>query len=520
MRRTILVLVLAGLIAGLLTAGAAQAAVPQPSTITLGDNGWSWPAGTWDPATKTAVLTQDLKATIRIAGDGITLDGNGYKTVGNGAGDGVYLLGRTGVTVKNLKVRKFTNGVHVRLGGGNTITGITAENNNCGICVVNSKGNTVADNVADNNSYQGILFQGAADNSIAGNSACGNIFGIWLAGSNGNTLAGNTASGNNGCGFWLMGSANNTLADNTANGNNVFGVHLQGCNDNTLTGNTVNDNVGGIRAMGSQNNNLINNTVVNSGTGIYLQGCGGHVISGNTLARNRDYGINFLNAGGSTISGNTVSGNGCGLYFWNSSNNRVFNNNFIGNTVQARVGIGSGNVFDLPKPVGGNYWSNWTSPDVDGDGFVDDPYVLDRPNRLFYGQDNLPWTTENGWLAVPAADHYVFIGFLPPIDNDGGSTFKLGSTVPVKFRLLDADENTVAGVDARLYLSKITDGIGEEIEAVSSGKAGDNRFRYAAEDGQYILNLVTKDLSEGTWRLRADIGDGTSRYVIITLRDK
>jgi parallel beta-helix repeat protein len=511
---------LAGLIAGLLTAGAAQAEAPQPSTITLGDNGWSWPAGTWDPATRTAVLTQDLKATIRIAGNGITLDGNGYKTVGNGAGDGVYLLGRTGVTIKNLKVKKFTNGIQVRLGGGNTLTGITAENNNIGICVINSTGNTVADNVADNNSYQGILVQGAAGNSVTGNSACGNIFGIWLAGSGENTLAGNTASGNGGCGFWLMGSANNTLAENTANGNIVFGMHLQGCNGNTLTGNTVNDNAGGIRAMGSQNNNFTNNTVVNSGTGIYLQGCGGHVISGNTLEGNKVYGINFLNAGGSTISGNTVSGNGCGLYFWNSSNNEVFNNNFIDNTVQARAGIGSGNVFDLPKPVGGNYWSGWTGPDADGDGFVDNPYVVDRPNRLFYGQDNLPWTTENGWLASTAV-RYEFIGFLPPMDNDGGSTFKLGSTVPVKFQLVDADQNPVTDANTRLYLSKITDGVvGEETEAVSNGKAGDNFFRYAAEDEQYILNLVTRDLSEGTWRLRADIGDGTSRYVMITLRGR
>ena len=35
----------------------------------------------------------------------------------------------------------------------------------------------------------------------------------------------------------------------------------------------------------------------------------------------------------------------------------------------------------LDCPIGGNYWSNWHTPDNDGDGFVDIPY----------GADLLPW---------------------------------------------------------------------------------------------------------------------------------
>jgi hypothetical protein len=53
----------------------------------------------------------------------------------------------------------------------------------------------------------------------------------------------------------------------------------------------------------------------------------------------------------------------------------------------------SGNVFNLSEAEGGgNYWSDWTSPDEDGDGFVDSPYTFDG------GEDNLPWTEMNGWL--------------------------------------------------------------------------------------------------------------------------
>jgi PKD repeat protein len=48
-------------------------------------------------------------------------------------------------------------------------------------------------------------------------------------------------------------------------------------------------------------------------------------------------------------------------------------------------------VFNLDEPVGGNYWSDWTGPDDDGDGFVDSPYVFTG------GQDNLPWVNQDGW---------------------------------------------------------------------------------------------------------------------------
>jgi len=65
------------------------------------------------------------------------------------------------------------------------------------------------------------------------------------------------------------------------------------------------------------------------------------------------------------------------------------------NGFQARVYGGSGNIFNLDKPIGGNFWSDWTTPDDDGDGFVDYPYVFTG------GQDNLPWAIPDGWANKP-----------------------------------------------------------------------------------------------------------------------
>ena len=105
----------------------------------------------------------------------------------------------------------------------------------------------------------------------------------------------------------------------------------------------------------------------------------------------------FLRIGSSniTLNNNNVSSNTYGIYLSNSNYNIIYNNNFINNPTQAYVVGGSGNIFNLDKPIGGNYWNDWTSPDNDGDGFVDYPYEFTG------GQDNLPWVSQDGWKRVP-----------------------------------------------------------------------------------------------------------------------
>lgn len=116
---------------------------------------------------------------------------------------------------------------------------------------------------------------------------------------------------------------------------------------------------------------------------------------------------------------------------------------------------------------------------------------------------------------------YVFDGFLQPINSDGSSLFKLGSTVPVKFQLQDANGNFVSTAIANIYLVKMTDSVpaGSEMEAVSTSAATTGSlFRYDGASNQYIFNLWTKTLSKGYWRIRILLDDGTSKYVFISLR--
>lgn len=96
---------------------------------------------------------------------------------------------------------------------------------------------------------------------------------------------------------------------------------------------------------------------------------------------------------------------------------------------------------------------------------------------------------------------------------------KLGSTVPVKFRLTHTNGEFIKNVTARLYVTDLTSGTSTELEALSTSSAEPgNLFRYDDLENQYIFNLSTKNMSVGTWQLRISLDDGTSYFSNITLR--
>jgi hypothetical protein len=115
---------------------------------------------------------------------------------------------------------------------------------------------------------------------------------------------------------------------------------------------------------------------------------------------------------------------------------------------------------------------------------------------------------------------YDYSGLSALINSDGSSTFKLGSTIPVKFQLKDANGLYVTDAAAKLYAAKVTDGVVEsENPAVSTATASSgNTFRYNSTSDQYIFNLNTRDLAAGSVQIRIELGDGTSNVVKIKLR--
>ena len=114
---------------------------------------------------------------------------------------------------------------------------------------------------------------------------------------------------------------------------------------------------------------------------------------------------------------------------------------------------------------------------------------------------------------------YGWSNVLQPVNPDGTSVFKLGSTVPVKFRLTGASAGITDAV-VRLLVTRLSGASGgTEAEAVSTAAATTgNTFRYDEAGNLYIFNLATKGLSDGVHQLRVDLGDGSGNIVTITLR--
>ena len=123
------------------------------STVTITDDatgGDCTTMGIWVVATKTCTLSTSVSETIQIGDDGVTLEGAGYTISSvSGTGSGVLLSNRTGVTVQNLTVTGFYDGIQLVNSNQNTLKGNTvSENIHAGILLRGSDNNTLVDNEA------------------------------------------------------------------------------------------------------------------------------------------------------------------------------------------------------------------------------------------------------------------------------------------------------------------------------------------------------------------------------------
>jgi len=103
---------------------------------------------------------------------------------------------------------------------------------------------------------------------------------------------------------------------------------------------------------------------------------------------------------------------------------------------------------------------------------------------------------------------------LQPLNTDGSSVVKKGSTVPVKFRVCDVNGNSVGtpGVVTSFQLVQVINGLATTLineDPVST--TPDAEFRWSATDKQWIFNLNTKNLTNGkTYVYKITLNDGSS----------
>ena len=151
--------------------------------------------------------------------------------------------------------------------------------------------------------------------------------------------------------------------------------------------------------VNGKNCSLTNTIIYKNFQGIVLK----HSVEDATIAYNeiKENGWNgiTLKSGcqGIHIFENNIADNFyAGIGISEASNNYIYHNNFKSNRHQAYDD--AANIWDDGYPSGGNYWSDYTGSDTDGDGIGDVPYIiLDGMNTDRYpliapytGEDTIP----------------------------------------------------------------------------------------------------------------------------------
>jgi len=320
-----------------------------------------------------------LKDNIIVDGASFTVQGPGWTNVYPPL-NGIDIMRRSDVTIKNIKVQGFYWGVLLWESSGNTISGNDIRDNHDGIYIWESSNNKISKNNIRNNG-DGIRVFSSSANNMSGNNILENVDGIRLyPSSNHNTISENNLLDNGWC-IWISGSSSNTIS-----------------------GNNVTHNMNGILLLESSLNNTISeNTITNTGgNGIYLSSSLDNTISKNIitdsgwlLSPEGGYGITLYASSSNTISGNDIKNNRLGSIMLEfSSNNLFFHNNFVKRAGTSQVyTLSSLNVWDNGYPSGGNYWSDYigvdekSGPNQDqpsSDGIGDIPYIINENNHDHY----------------------------------------------------------------------------------------------------------------------------------------
>ncbi len=391
----------------------------------------------------TYVLNYDLTSSevcFKIIADGITLDGNGHTitsllSLQQFQNIGVDVSGTTGVTIKNLKISDFRTGIAVTASDTSLINNFVT-NADTGIRISNSCVVTLTDNTA-NSGTDGIVITSSTGVTLTGNTANDNLNdGINISNSHGTVLTGNTAGiseGQSNHGISTVGSNDNFLIENTVSGNEA--ILLFRSSGNTLIKNTIEsctNCIAGIMIWESNGNTISKNNVDSTHLwGIKLLNSNDNTITGNEISNHKNeiasnaVALQIINSDNNTFNYNTISNNESPFEITESTNNKIYNNNFISNSKEGIIrsyvmedGIITGvvsdtsrsNIFNLDLPAGGNYWDNFDEvsegcDDIDSNNICDSPFVSSET------QDDFAWTLPDGWSVnsptIPDVDSLV-----------------------------------------------------------------------------------------------------------------
>jgi hypothetical protein len=141
--------------------------------------------------------------------------------------------------------------------------------------------------------------------------------------------------------------------------------------------------------------------------------------------------------------------------------------------------------------------------------------LVDPGNKLpNYYVTNTPGTLTVSYAGVGMCDGDAGHQILQPVNADGTSTFKQGSTVPAKFRVCDANGISIGSsnvVSSFILFQMISGTITSTVDEVVVSTTPDTAFRWDPTGQQWIFNISTKPLAtHATYVYQIKLNDGSS----------
>lgn len=258
-----------------------------------------------------------------------------------------------------------------------------------------------------------IFLDRAADNAlIQDNDILDNLIGVYVWGPQNALVKGNRIVGNvtlrraergNGVQLWNT-PGSEVVGNDIQSGRD--GIYVNASKQNSFRDNTFRDVRFGVHYMYTQDSEVRNNVSMGNDIGYALMFSERLKVTDNLSIDSRDHGLALNAVNQSTITGNQVLGGekcvfiyganinalhdnrfeNCdiGVHFTaGSEQNKMSNNAFINNQTQVMY-VGT-RYLDWSEEGRGNYWSDNSAFDLDGDGIADVAY---RPNNVM---DQVLW---------------------------------------------------------------------------------------------------------------------------------
>jgi nitrous oxidase accessory protein len=260
----------------------------------------------------------------------------------------------------------------------------------------------------------GVFVGKAGDRAlIESNRLEGNLIGIYFWGPNDAVARGNEIIGRSdlrvnerGNGVQLWNTPGSVVEDNhirfgrdgifvTTSSNNIFrnnsfrelrfAIHYMYTNDSEISGNRSHGNHVGFALMFSHRLTVWGNlSDGDRDNGILLNYANESSLRGNEVQGGAGKCVFIYNSSKNSLTGNRFQDCDIGIHFTaGSERNEIAGNGFIANRTQVKY-VGT-RYIEWSMDGRGNYWSDNTAFDLDGDGIADEPY---RPNDMV---DQIVW---------------------------------------------------------------------------------------------------------------------------------